>query len=85
MTKTQKSESTHEVCDEDIAHASDPNGEALNVTKSVCEHVEGNALLVDKQGRVRHLPIPSNNPNDPLNFKPWEKAAIIASCCWFCE
>ncbi|KAK8088954.1 hypothetical protein PG997_003915 [Apiospora hydei] len=49
------------------------------------QHVEGNALLVDKQGQIRRLPIPSNSPNDPLNWKPWEKAVVIFCCCWFCE
>ncbi|KXJ92550.1 major facilitator superfamily domain-containing protein [Microdochium bolleyi] len=46
-------------------------------------HVAGDALLIDSQGRIRHLPIPSNDPNDPLNFKTWEKAATIFCCCWF--
>ncbi|KAH7021361.1 major facilitator superfamily domain-containing protein [Microdochium trichocladiopsis] len=46
-------------------------------------HVAGDALLLDKQGNIRHLPIPSNDPNDPLNFKTWEKAAVIFCCCWF--
>lgn len=49
------------------------------------QHVEGNALLVDKQGQIRRLPIPSNSPNDPLNWKAWEKSAVIFCCCWFCE
>ncbi|KAK7989079.1 hypothetical protein PG989_009394 [Apiospora arundinis] len=47
------------------------------------QHVEGNALLVDKQGQIRRLPIPSNSPNDPLNWKAWEKSAVIFCCCWF--
>ncbi|KAH7007853.1 major facilitator superfamily domain-containing protein [Microdochium trichocladiopsis] len=46
-------------------------------------HVAGDALLLDKQGNIRRLPIPSNDPNDPLNFKTWEKAATIFCCCWF--
>jgi hypothetical protein len=52
--------------------------------ESQATHIEGNALLVDKQGNVRHLPIPSNDARDPLNFKPWEKAAVVFCCCWFC-
>lgn len=47
-------------------------------------HVAGSALLIDKQGGVRKLPVPSNDPNDPLNWKRWEKAAVIFCCCWFC-
>ncbi|KAH7150335.1 major facilitator superfamily domain-containing protein [Dactylonectria estremocensis] len=46
-------------------------------------YVEGNALLVDKQGNVRRVPVPSSNPNDPLNFKTWEKWGVIITCCWF--
>ncbi|KAJ5819424.1 hypothetical protein N7474_005015 [Penicillium riverlandense] len=40
-------------------------------------------LLVDAAGEVQHLPVPSSDPNDPLNFTMWEKMAIIISCCWF--
>ncbi|KAH8901076.1 MFS general substrate transporter [Thozetella sp. PMI_491] len=47
------------------------------------DHIEGNALLVDKNGNIRRLPIPSNNPNDPLNFTWWEKFSVIFCCCWF--
>jgi hypothetical protein len=49
------------------------------------QHVEGSALLVDKQGGVRRLPVPSDDPNDPLNWKLWEKAAVVFCCCWFCK
>jgi hypothetical protein len=48
-------------------------------------HAAGNALLFDKQGNIRKLPIPSHDPNDPLNFSRWEKFAIIFCCCWFCK
>ena len=47
-------------------------------------HVAGDALLVTADGQVRKLPIPSNDPNDPLNFTKWEKLAIVVACCWFC-
>ncbi|KAG5748826.1 hypothetical protein H9Q70_008505 [Fusarium xylarioides] len=46
-------------------------------------HAEGNALLVDAHGNIRRLPVPSSNPNDPLNWKPWQKWAVIGTCCWF--
>ena len=59
------------------AHREKPT-EAVEAT-----HVVGDALLFDKQGNIRRLPIPSNNPNDPLNYKTWEKAATIFCCCWF--
>ncbi|GMF76735.1 unnamed protein product [Aspergillus oryzae] len=42
-------------------------------------------LLVDADGQVQRLPVPSKDPNDPLNYSTWEKTAIIVSCCWFCE
>jgi hypothetical protein len=46
-------------------------------------HVEGNALLVVGSGEIRRIPVPSANPNDPLNLKRWEKSVLIFCCCWF--
>lgn len=46
-------------------------------------HIEGNALLVNKDGEIRKIPVPSSDPNDPLNFRPWEKYALVFCCCWF--
>ncbi|CAG8251155.1 unnamed protein product [Penicillium salamii] len=40
-------------------------------------------VLVDETGEVQRLPVPSDDPNDPLNFTTWEKFGIILSCCWF--
>lgn len=42
-------------------------------------------LLVDDAGAIQRLPVPSDDPNDPLNFTVWEKTGVIVSCCWFCE
>lgn len=42
-------------------------------------------LLVDASGDILRLPVPSADPNDPLNFTRWEKMGVILSCCWFCE
>jgi hypothetical protein len=53
--------------------------------KGAHEHIEGNALLIDRTGNIRQLPIPSSDPHDPLNFRPWEKWAVICACCWFCK
>lgn len=61
----------------DDAHTEKPS-DAAEAT-----HVVGDALLLDKHGKIRRLPIPSNDPNDPLNYKTWEKAATIFCCCWF--
>jgi hypothetical protein len=41
-------------------------------------------VLVDETGEVQRLPVPSNDPNDPLNFSKWEKFGVVFSCCWFC-
>lgn len=41
-------------------------------------------LLVDASGGILRLPVPSPDPNDPLNFTKWEKIGVIVSCCWFC-
>lgn len=57
------------------------DAEKANVTK---QHVAGSALLINKQGGIRKLPVPSNNPNDPLNWKFWQKASVVFCCCWFC-
>jgi hypothetical protein len=48
-------------------------------------HAVGNALLVGNDGHLRKAPIPSDNPNDPLNFLPWQKYGVILVCCWFCK
>ena len=47
------------------------------------DHVRGNAFLVREDGQVRQIPVPSSDPNDPLNLRPWEKYGIIFCCCWF--
>ncbi|KAJ9144564.1 hol1 protein (member of major facilitator superfamily) [Pleurostoma richardsiae] len=68
---------------EDAKSASNEPSEFMEVAKPAHEHIEGDALLVDRRGHIRRLPVPSQNPNDPLNFKIWEKTAIIICCCWF--
>ncbi|KAJ5673039.1 MFS general substrate transporter [Penicillium longicatenatum] len=40
-------------------------------------------VLVDSSEEIRRLPIPSKDPNDPLNFPFIAKLGIIVSCCWF--
>ncbi|KAF3384846.1 hypothetical protein F1880_001754 [Penicillium rolfsii] len=40
-------------------------------------------VLVDAAGDIQRLPVPSADPNDPLNFTAWEKTGVIVSCCWF--
>ena len=48
-------------------------------------HAVGSALLVGRDGHVRRIPVPSADPNDPLNFLPWQKYGVIVCCCWFCK
>jgi len=43
----------------------------------------GDALLITHDGKVQNLPIPSTDPNDPLNYTKFEKLGVIVSCCWF--
>lgn len=43
----------------------------------------GDVHLIDENGQVRRIPIPSLDPNDPLNFSKWRKLGIIVCCCWF--
>ena len=86
MTEAPKSYQLSQTAhNEDINRASDVPSGTLKASKPVHEHIEGNALLVDSDGCVRRLPIASSDPNDPLNYKPWERAAIIVCCCWFCK
>lgn len=55
---------------EDGAHVSPMTEKHNNITqmenideKSHGKHVAGSALLIDKHGGVRKLPVPTNNPN----------------------
>lgn len=48
------------------------------------ERTAGEVLLVSEQG-VRNIPVPTDNPNDPLNFNRWQKLGVTITCCWFCK
>ena len=61
---------------EDVIHDDDMKGHRGNAA-----HVDGNALLINKEGSVRWLPVPSNDPYDPLSFPTWIKCCIIVSSC----
>lgn len=45
--------------------------------------VKTGEVLVDAAGDIQRLPVPSADPNDPLNFTFLEKTGVIVSCCWF--
>jgi hypothetical protein len=50
------------------------------------DYVEGNAVLVDGDTNELHLiPVPSSDPNDPLNWSNLRKAGVVVICCWFCQ
>jgi hypothetical protein len=74
------------------ANTVEPNGSVENEKREVtisdteadeANHISGDALLVGSEGGIRRLPIPSSDPNDPLNFPKWMKMGIIISGCWF--
>jgi hypothetical protein len=46
-------------------------------------HIGGDAFLVNKDGEIRKVPAPTDDPNDPLNFRRWEKYTVVFCCCWF--
>lgn len=51
--------------------------------KRVDVPVNGNVNLLDNDGNVRRIPMPSADPNDPLNMNKWRKLGIIVTCCWY--
>ncbi|KAH8900671.1 MFS general substrate transporter [Thozetella sp. PMI_491] len=65
------------------AELEDAPVKGLPLAEGKKSHAEGDALLVDKHGNVRRLPVPSADPNDPLNFRTWEKWVVIGCCCWY--
>jgi hypothetical protein len=74
------------------SHVSNEGTESVNL-KADINHMEstgdghtlGSTLLVTTEGHVRRIPVPTNDPNDPLNFTKWQKIGIVFSCCWFCK
>jgi hypothetical protein len=50
---------------------------------SELEHVEGTVRLIDDAGRIRKIPVPSNDPTDPLTWSSWRRSLILASLCLF--
>lgn len=47
------------------------------------QHSAGDIQLITTSGAIRRVPIPSNDPNDPLNFSKWRKLGVLICCCWF--
>jgi hypothetical protein len=47
------------------------------------EQVEGTVRLFDSQGQVRKIPIPSNDPSDPLTWSLWKRSLVLLCICVF--
>lgn len=66
----------------ELHHVEDAESQ-WKLTDAINQRATGDALLITADGKLQKLPIPSADPNDPLNFSLWEKTGIIVSCCWF--
>jgi hypothetical protein len=54
--------------------------------KGLSDHQQpsnGDLQLINTIGEIRRIPIPSSDPNDPLNYSKWRKLGILICCCWF--
>jgi hypothetical protein len=47
------------------------------------EQVEGTVRLFGDDGRVRKIPIPSDDPVDPLTWPSWRRSIVLLSLCVF--
>lgn len=47
------------------------------------EHVEGTIKLFDDNGNVRKIPVPSDDPADPLTWSTWRRCMVLISLCVF--
>ena len=45
------------------------------------EHVEGTVRLFDSNGHIRKIPIPSDDPADPLSWSGWKRCLVLLSLC----
>ncbi|KAG5747967.1 hypothetical protein H9Q70_009351 [Fusarium xylarioides] len=59
----------------------DNQGKAMNVEDAVGN--SAGVLLYDDDGNVRNLPVPSCDPNDPLNFGIWRQRLILLAVCMY--
>ncbi|KAF5692277.1 major facilitator superfamily transporter SIT family siderophore-iron:H+ symporter [Fusarium circinatum] len=59
----------------------DSHGKAMNVEDAVSN--SAGVLLYDDDGNVRNLPVPSCDPNDPLNFGIWRQRLILLAVCMY--
>ncbi|KAF4495992.1 MFS transporter SIT family, siderophore-iron:H+ symporter [Fusarium agapanthi] len=54
---------------------------AMNVEDAVRN--SAGVLLYDDDGNVRNLPVPSCDPNDPLNFGIWRQRLVLLAVCMY--
>ncbi|KAM5371804.1 hypothetical protein ACJA88_009217 [Fusarium oxysporum] len=59
----------------------DNHGKAMNVEDAVSNST--GVLLYDDHGNVRNLPVPSCDPNDPLNFGIWRQRLVLLAVCMY--
>lgn len=59
----------------------DASDKAIGATE--VEQVEGTVRLFDRQGHVRKIPIPSDDPTDPLTWPAWKRCMVLFSLCMF--
>lgn len=57
----------------------DAIGKAHNVEDAMAPG--GGVLLYQEDGRALNLPVPSSDPNDPLNFGVWRQRLVLAAVC----
>ncbi|KAH6644801.1 major facilitator superfamily domain-containing protein [Boeremia exigua] len=46
-------------------------------------NLSGSIFLVTASGKTLNLPVPSDSPNDPLNWSRWKTAGAIAAIAWY--
>ena len=46
--------------------------------EAILDEHSHSVLLYDGDGRPQNFPVPSSDPNDPLNFSAWRQRLILA-------
>lgn len=47
------------------------------------EQIEGTVRLFDSEGNIRKVPVPSNDPADPLTWSSWKRCLVLMSLSVF--
>ncbi|EUC27515.1 hypothetical protein COCCADRAFT_41778 [Bipolaris zeicola 26-R-13] len=47
------------------------------------QQANGDIVLLSGSDEIRKIPVPTDDPNDPLNFSTLRKWGIVVTCCWF--